>query len=86
MYVCICEVPAYMYVISSIKRLTIPGGKSAVHYTDLSDKESHRQAGVDTMVTSGSLDGVMVSTLTQNVIHVSSIPAILGRFYCNSKY
>ena len=36
---------------------------SVVVYTDLSDKEPHRQVGVGSMVTSGNLGGVMVSVV-----------------------
>ena len=39
---------------------------SVVICTDLSGKEPHRQVGVAKVVTSGSLDGVMVSPLAQN--------------------
>ena len=62
---------ACMYAIVSIKmtngrklfkKLTIPKGTSVVVCTDLSDKEPLRQVGMDSVVTSGSLGGVMVST------------------------
>ena len=42
--------------------------------TDLSDEEPYREVGVDSMVTSGSLGGVMVSTLARNAIDVALIP------------
>ena len=38
--------------------------------------ESHGQVGVDKVVTSGSLGGVMVGRLTQNASDVGSIPAL----------
>ena len=41
--------------------------------TDLSGKESHTQVGVDMVVTSGSLGGVMVSILAWNARDVDSI-------------
>ena len=49
---------------------------SVVVCTDLSGKEPHRQVGVSMVVTSGSLGGVMVSTLDQNAKDVCSIPAL----------
>ena len=39
---------------------------SVVVYSDLSGKEPHRQVGVGRVMTSGSLGGVMVSTLARN--------------------
>ena len=39
---------------------------SVVVCTDLSDKELHSQVGMDRVVTSGRLGGVMVSTLALN--------------------
>ena len=49
---------------------------SAVVFTDVSGNEPHRQVGVGRVVTSGSLGGVMVCTLTQIVRDVDSIPAL----------
>ena len=49
---------------------------NVVVYTYLSSKEPHRQAGVSSMVTSGSLGGVMVNTLAHNVRDVGTIPAL----------
>ena len=46
---------------------------SVIVCTDLSGKESPRQVGVGTEVTSGSLGGVMVSTLAGNARDVGSI-------------
>ena len=48
--------------------------------TDLSDKEFHRLVGVGTVVTSGSLCGVMVSTLGWNARDVGSIPTLVTIF------
>ena len=48
--------------------------------TDLSCKELHIHVGVGEMETSGSLDGVMFSTLVQNARDMGSIPA-LGRIF-----
>ena len=39
-----------MYLIVSIKRLTIPGGTSVVVCTDLSGKEPHRQIGIGSVI------------------------------------
>ena len=44
--------------------------------TDLSGKELHIQVGVDRVVTSGSLGGVMVNTMARNAIGVASILAL----------
>ena len=74
--VCICKDTACMYVIVSIKRLTIPGGMSVVICTDLWGKELHRQIGVGMVVISGILCGVMVSTLTRNAQHVRLNPTL----------
>ena len=49
---------------------------SVVGCTDLSDKELHRQVAVGKVVTSGSLCGVMVSILAQNVRDMGSIPTL----------
>ena len=65
-----------MYLIVSIKRLTIPGGMSVVDSTDLSGKELRRQVGLVMVVTAGSLYGEMVSTLPWNARDVGSIPAL----------
>ena len=50
--------------------------QSVVAYTDISDKELHRQVGVGRVVTSGSLGGVMVCTLVWNARDVGSTPAL----------
>ena len=42
----------------------------------MSGKESHKQLGAGTVVTSGSLAGVMVSTLALIAKEASSIPAL----------
>ena len=44
--------------------------------TDPSGKEPHREVGVGRMVTSGSLCGVMVSTLARNARDVDLISAL----------
>ena len=44
--------------------------------TDLSAKEPYKQIGVDRVMTSGSLGGVMVNTLPLNARYVGSIPAL----------
>ena len=44
------EVTDCLYVIASIKRLIIPGGTSVEGCTDLSDKELHRQVGVNIVI------------------------------------
>ena len=44
--------------------------------TDFLGKEPHRQVDVDSVVTSGSLGGVMVSTLAWNASDVDPIPAL----------
>ena len=49
------------------------------HSTDLSGKELHTQAGMDRVMTSGSLEGVMVSTLNWNARDLGLNP-ILGIF------
>ena len=51
-------------------------GMNVVGCTDLSGKELHRQVGLSSVVTAGSLDGVMVSTMTRNVRAVGSISAL----------
>ena len=51
-------------------------GMSVVVCTDLSGKEPHSNVGVVTVVTSGSLGGVMVSILVQNARDAGSIPSI----------
>ena len=48
--------------------------------TDLSDKEPHTQVGVGCVVTSGSLGGVIASTVLENTRDVGSIPN-LGRIF-----
>ena len=50
------------------------GGTSVIVNTDLSCKEPHRNVSVVNKVISGSLGGVMVSTLILNVRDVGSIP------------
>ena len=47
-----------------------------VVYTALSGRNPHRQVGVGSMVTSGSLGAVMVSTLAWNARDVGLIPAL----------
>ena len=54
MYI-VCEMTASMYVIESIKRLTILGGTSVVGCTDLFSKELHKKVGVGTVMTPGNL-------------------------------
>ena len=49
----VCEVTACMYVIVSVKRLTIPEGTSVVVCTDVSGKKPHKQVGEGIVVTSG---------------------------------
>ena len=44
--------------------------------TDLSGKEPHRQVGMGSMITSGILGGIMVSTLTWNANEVGSVSAL----------
>ena len=48
--------------------------------TDLSSKEVDRHVGVDAMVTSGTLGGVMVSTLIQNARYIASLHALATIF------
>ena len=48
--------------------------------TDLWGKEMHRQVGVGTMVTSGSLRGVMVAHWPRNARDVGSIPTLCTMF------
>ena len=69
-----------MYVIVTIKRLRIPGATSVVDCTHFPGKELHRHVGMDRMVTSGSLDGGMVSTVAQNARDVGSIPILCAIF------
>ena len=47
-----------------------------IGYTDLSSKEPHRQVGVGRVGTSGSLGGLIVSTMVQHAKHVAWIPAL----------
>ena len=49
---------------------------SEVICIDLSGKELHRQVGMGRVVTSGSLDGGIVCTLTWNARDMCSIPAL----------
>ena len=49
---------------------------SAVVCTDLSGKEPHRQVDMGRVVTSGRIDGVMLSTLAWNAMEAVSIPAV----------
>ena len=49
---------------------------SVVLYNDLSGKELHRQVGTGRVMTSGSLGGVMVSTLAQDARVVGTIPIL----------
>ena len=51
-------------------------GGTSVACIDLSGKEPHSQAGVGSVVTSGSLGGITIGTLTQNGRAVGSIPAL----------
>ena len=44
--------------------------------TDLSGKEAHRQVGMDKVVTSRSLAGVMVSTMAQNARDMGRITTL----------
>ena len=69
-------ITACLYIIVSIKRLTSPGGMSVVDCTDLSGKEPHRYVGIDKMVTSGSVGGVIVGTLVQNARDVAPISTL----------
>ena len=46
---------------------------SVVVCTDLSGKEPYREVGVGSMVTSGSLGGVMVNTLAWNARNVGTM-------------
>ena len=65
-----------MYVIISIKKTYNSRGMSLLVCTDLSVKAAHRKVGMDSMVTSGILGGVMVSTLSQIARDVGSISAL----------
>ena len=49
---------------------------SVVVGTNLVYKEPHRQVGVGRVMTSGSLGGVMVSTLAQNSKDARSVSAL----------
>ena len=71
-----------MYVIASIKKLIIPGGTSVVVGTNLSGKEPHRHVALGRMVTSGSVGGVMVSTLAwaRNVCSIHTLGTIFPIF------
>ena len=64
---------ARLSVLSSYGVLYCP---TVLVRTDLSSKEPHRQVGVGRMVTSGSLGGIMVSTLARNARDVRSIPTV----------
>ena len=44
--------------------------------TDFRSNELHKQMGMDRVMTSGSLGGTIVSTLTWNTIGVGTIPAL----------
>ena len=50
--------------------------QSAILCTDLSGKEQYIQVGMERVVTSGRLGGVMISTHTRNARDVGSIPAL----------
>ena len=72
--VCVCvSVVAGVYVFVNIKRLMNAShlktynsrGMSSLVCTDLSDEEPHRQVGLDRVMTSGSLAGIMISTLAR---------------------
>ena len=49
---------------------------SVADCTDLSGKEPHRQVGLDRIITSGRLGGLMVSTMAQNTRAMGSTPAL----------
>ena len=55
---------------------TVTHHNAVVVCTDLSGKKLHIQVGAGTVVTSGSLCSVMVSTLARNSRGVDSIPAV----------
>ena len=74
MYVRCIAIPA------CIKSLRIPWVMRVVGCTDLSDKELHRQVGMGIVVTSGSLRGLMFSTLNRNARFVGSIPTLSTLF------
>ena len=71
MYIC-----KYVYIVCINASLSIKcpfrtlpynsRGMSVVVCTDVSGQETHREVGVGRPVTSGSLSGVMSSTLVQN--------------------
>ena len=45
-------------------------------YTNLSAKEPHKPVGLDSVMTSGSLGGVTVNTLSRNAVNVGAIPTL----------
>ena len=57
----------WLYVVVSIKRLTIPGRQVSQATLTSQVQETHRHVGIGTVVTSGSLGGGMVSTLAWNI-------------------
>ena len=61
----------YLYVKTYNSR-----GTGVVVCTDLSGKEQYRQVGLDRVVTSGNIGGVVVSTLVWNARSVGVIPAL----------
>ena len=61
MYVYVSLLPVYMYVIVRIKAYNCRA--MSVVCTKISGREPHRQVSVGRVVSSGSLDGVMVNTL-----------------------
>ena len=72
-YVYLWPLPVCIYVIVSIKRLSIPGGTSIIVCADLWVKVLHRQLGMSIVVRSGNLCGVMVA-------YWPGIPEIFVRF------
>ena len=58
------------------KYCEMASGKCVIVCTDLSGKEPHRQVGVGRVGTSGSLGGIIVSTLSQNARDLGSIPTL----------
>ena len=61
--------------VNHLKHLQFQG-KSVVVCTDISEKEPHRQVGVDRMMTSGSIGGEMGSTIAWNAGYVGSIASL----------
>ena len=65
-----------IYVFVSSKKTCNSKGTSVVVWMDHSGKEPHKQVGVDSIVTSGNLGGVMVSKGAWNARDVVSIPVL----------